>query len=75
MEVLESILNQINSAKSFNEILIAALDRIQEIINCKNGLCVVFKNELLSKVDLSQKLVMQKDMVENRYYNLIATSD
>ena len=54
--------------------IVAAVEDITRVINCSNGLAVVFKKDHLLKADL-KKMVVQKDIVDGRYYDLVSSTD
>lgn len=74
MKNLMALVSLIKKSSTFSQAIFYALDRIPKVVSCQNGLCVVFKRSLLDGLD-QQKLIVQKDLVDNQYCDLVAISD
>lgn len=80
MEKLFQVLDRIKKSTSFMQILRSCLESINEIINCSQGIFVIFQRDLLgdhtNKTNSDQMgMVVQKNIVEGKYTDLVSITD
>ena len=74
MDIINSTIYNISKSSSISELIEHSLLDITRIINCKVGQYVIIDPTIVREIN-QKKLVVQKDKVDGRYYDIVAISD
>jgi hypothetical protein len=51
-----------------------ALENVEQLVNCSNSQVIIFDRQIIKNINL-QKVILQKNLVEGKYMDVIALSD
>ena len=74
MDFVNIMFQKIYKAKSFSSTVEIALENLTKMINCRIGQVIIFKKNLVNRIDL-KSMIVQKDIVDGHYYDVVANTD